>query len=84
MAAPIIDSVTVSPDPVVTQATVSVVAHEPVSPPAAVETPAAVGVVAAVGNNVPRADHLHYTVTVDTGTLVQSGTPSVWTYTQPN
>jgi len=84
MGTPVIDSVTVSPDPVVTQATVTVAAHGTVDTVAAAGTTAAAHVVAVVGNNVPRQDHLHYTVTVDMGTVVQSGTPSVWTYTQPN
>lgn len=86
MADPIIDSITVSPDPVPTgqTATITVVAHDPDATPVTYN----VTVTDSAGNTASGqvagsvADPLTYAVTASTGTVTPTGQPHVFTWAE--
>lgn len=86
MANPIIDSITVSPDPVPTgqTATITVVAHDPDATAVTFD----VTVTDSAGNTAAGqvagsvADPLTYAVTASTGTVTQGGAPNVFTWSE--
>lgn len=86
MANPIIDSITVSPDPVPTgqTATITVVAHDP----DATSVTFNVTVTDSAGNTASGqisssvADPLTYQVSASTGTITPTGQPNVFTWVE--